>query len=230
MRPRTPGEIAILRRTVAIRFVSAAVLLSLMFFLPAGTPDYWQAWTYIAVLFGSAALLIIYFMKHDPELLERRMRTREREATQRRVVSIGTPLFLLSFLVPGFDRRYGWSAVPDWLAIASDVVILVGYLLFVRVLMENRYASRVVEVEQGQRVVTTGPYAVVRHPMYVAAILIFLFSPLALGSFWGLLATLIYPLVIVVRIRNEEELLMKNLEGYREYMSTVRYRLIPGVW
>ncbi len=230
MSPLTPEETRVIRRRVLLRFCLGALLLWLMFFLPAGTLSYWQAWTYLAVLLGAIGTVLVVFLHRDPELLERRIRTREPKKVQRRIVSLSTPLVLLAFLVPGFDRRFGWSDVPGGLAIAADVVVLLGYILFVLVLKENSYASRVVDVEPGQRLIRTGPYAVIRHPMYVSAIIIMLASPLALGSYWGILAMVLYPLVLILRIRSEEAILAEELNGYREYMTSVRYRLLPRIW
>ncbi len=217
-------------KKVASRAALGPPLLVLIFFVPAGTLRYWQAWLYMAVLLVPMAGVMIYFLKHDPELMERRMRTREKERPQKAVIALSYPAFLAAFLVPGFDRRFGWSSVPPVLVVATDLVVLAGYALFILVIRENRYASRVVEVEAGQEVVTTGPYAVVRHPMYVANILIYMASPLALGSFWALIPAVVTPCVMVARILNEEKVLRERLPGYAEYLDKVRYRLVPGIW
>jgi protein-S-isoprenylcysteine O-methyltransferase Ste14 len=214
----------------AIRLVAGFVVLTAMLVVPAGTLDYWQAWVYLCVLFVPVTLVLLYLLVHDPELLERRMRMKEPRAEQAIIVKMGSVCYVLAFLVPGLDRRFGLSQVPVAAIVTADVLVLLGYGLFVLVLRENSYASRVVEVEQGQRVITTGPYAVVRHPMYVAALVTFSSTPVALGSWWAL--GLVVPLVavLVARIRHEERLLRKDLEGYQEYAETTRYRLIPGVW
>lgn len=219
-----------LRKKVASRLALAPVVLGMILFLPAGTFRYWQAWVYMGVLIIPMLAVMLYFLKHDPELLDRRLRVREKERRQKAIIALSYPLFLAVFLLPGFDRRFGWSSVPGALVAAADVVVLAGYGLFVLVIRENSFASRVVEVEARQRVVSTGPYAVVRHPMYVANILIYLASPLALGSFWAFLPALLTPAVMVARILNEEEVLKDKLEGYADYLGRVRYRLIPGVW
>ncbi len=219
-----------LKRRVAFRLALAPVVLGTILFLPAGTFRYWQAWVYMAVLFIPMLSVMLYFLKHDPELLDRRLRVREKERRQRAIIALSYPLFLAVFLLPGFDRRFGWSSVPAALVAAADIVVLAGYGLFVLVIRENSFASRIIEVEARQRVVSTGPYAVVRHPMYVANILIYLASPLALGSFWAFLPALLTPAVIVARILNEERVLKDKLEGYADYLGRVRYRLIPGVW
>lgn len=219
-----------LKKKVASRLALAPAVLGLIFFLPAGTFRYWQAWVYMAVLIIPMLSVMLYFLKHDPELLDRRLRTREKERPQKAIIALSYPLFLAAFLLPGFDRRFGWSSVPGALVAAADVIVLAGYGLFVLVIRENSFASRIVEVEARQRVVSTGPYAIVRHPMYVANILIYLASPLALGSFWALLPALLTPAVMVARILNEEKVLKEKLVGYADYLSRVRYRLIPGVW
>lgn len=217
-------------RRALLTYAAALALLAAMFFVPAGTLDYWQAWLYLAVLFGLMAGLGAYLILKEPELLARRMRTRETEVRQQRIIRASLVLFLLAFLLPGLDRRFGWSAVPAWAVVAAVVVIAAGYALFIRVLLANRFASRVVEVEAGQTLATTGPYAVVRHPMYVAVLAIWLASPIALGSWWALLPMLGIVPVLVLRILDEEALLARDLAGYRKYMADVPYRLIPGVW
>lgn len=215
---------------VTLRFGMAGPVLSAMFFIPAGTLDYWQAWVYLATLLVPMGLVLAYLLKHDPELLERRMRTREKVPGQRKIILLSYPVFIAAFLLPGLDRRFGWSKVPSWLVIVAAAIVLAGYALFFRVLLENRFLSRVVEVEPEQRVIRSGPYAVVRHPMYAGILPLYLFSPLALGSFWALLPISPLAWVIVARILSEEKILARDLEGYREYMSEIKYRLIPGIW
>jgi len=171
-----------------------------------------------------------YLLLHDPALLERRMRLREREQMQKRVQQFGWLYLLVTFMLPGFDYRFGWSHVPTGVVLAAAAVMLLSYGLFVLVLRENSYASRVVEVAQGQKVIQSGPYAIVRHPMYVAVFGIYLASPLVLGSYWALIpAALIVP-IIIMRILNEERMLREELPGYAEYTRKVRHRLLPGIW
>lgn len=212
------------------RFLGMAVLLPAVLFLPAGTLRYWEAWVYLGILLPASLIFTAYLFRTDPELLERRMRTREKEPEQRRFMALSVVCFLLMFLLPGLDHRYGWSSVPVPVVIAADALVLLGYGGFVRVLMENRYASRVIEVESGQKVISTGLYAHVRHPMYAAGSLMYVATPLALGSFWALVPALFLPFLFAMRIRNEEEVLSRELEGYLEYMKKVRYRLVPHVW
>ncbi len=215
---------------VLVRLLAAAVLLSALFFLPAGTLDYWQAWVYLAVLLTPMLVLAIYLRVAAPDLLERRLRLREREAPQKRIIALSSVYFLATYLLPGLDRRYGWSSVPAALIIAADVAVLAGYSLFALVLRENRFASRVIEVAPDQAVISTGPYAWVRHPMYLAVTIMYVFSPLALGSCWAMLPALALPAFLIARLLNEEQVLRRDLPGYREYLGRVRYRLIPGVW
>ena len=155
---------------------------------------------------------------------------REKEREQQLLIKFSYPLFLLAFILPGLDHRFGWSTVPFAVALAADGIIFCGYLLFVLVLKENRYASRVVEVAQDQPVISTGPYAVVRHPMYVSVLMIYLASPIALGSWWAMAASCWIILVLVRRIRNEEDVLARSLPGYQAYTRITRFRLLPGVW
>ena len=215
---------------VAVRIIGAVLALFALFFLPAGTFAYWEAWVYLAVILIPVFFVLVYLLKNDPELLERRMRTREREPEQQRIIALSAPILLLAFLIPGFDHRFGWSNVPVWGVLAADFIVLLGYGLFFLVLRENRYASRVIEVEQEQQVIRSGPYARVRHPMYLGILVFYLASPLALGSYWAMLPALLNIPILVARIRNEESVLVRDLKGYQDYMQQTRYRLIPGIW
>jgi protein-S-isoprenylcysteine O-methyltransferase Ste14 len=219
----------LLRRTLTY-VVAGALLLGLLFFGTAGTLNYWEAWLHLAVVFIPMTFMMVYLLRHDPALLERRLRSRERRESQTAIVTAASLVMLLAFVIPGLDQRFGWSSVPPPIAVAGDVAFLLGYGLFYRVLRENSYAARTVDVEPGQQVVTTGPYRVVRHPMYVAVLLMYVASPLALASYWAVLPALLLPFLIVARIRGEESLLADGLAGYRQYQSKTRYRLIPGIW
>jgi len=219
-----------LKKAALIRFIAGFLVMGIIFFTAAGTLQYWQAWLYLTVHFMAVALFLGYLIRKDPELLERRMRIHEREQTQRAVVWISIPFYLALFIVPGLDYRFGWSSVPVWVVAAGIIAALAGYGLFVRVLLENRFAQRIVAIEKEQKLITTGPYAVVRHPMYSAVSLVFAATPLALGSFWGLCAIPGIIVCLVVRIINEEKILSQGLSGYDEYRRKVRQRVIPGIW
>ena len=214
----------------AARFGAGLAVMLALLLLTAGTCGYWEAWLYILTFFLPAGYVVVYLLRNDPGLLERRLRGGERQAGQRLIIRLGTTCSALTYLLPGLDRRLGWSDVPVAAVVAGDAVFLASYGLFFLVLRANRYASRVIEVERGQQVVSTGPYAVVRHPMYAAVLGMFLSTPVALGSWWALLPAVPMAALLCMRIRGEEQVLVRELEGYAAYMRTVRYRLLPGVW
>lgn len=223
-------EIKSLKRMAISRVSFVFIILGLLFFLPAGTLAYWQAWAYMIAIAVPMTFFVAYMFKHDPKFLERRMRMKEKRKEQRLIVKIAILPFLLTFLVPGFDRRFGWSDVSLPVTIIGIAVVLLGYGMTLYVFKTNSYASRVVEVEDEQKVITTGPYARIRHPMYFSIIFFYGASPVALGSYWALLPALSIIPVLVARIIDEEKELADGLKGYREYMQKVKYRLIPGVW
>ena len=166
----------------------------------------------------------------NPSVLNRRMRMTEKENQQKLVIALSSVIILIIFLLPGFDHRFNWSTVPIWLVLVADLGVLGGYILYSLTNITNEYAARTVDVEDEQKVISSGVYQVVRHPMYVAMIIIFIFTPLALGSFWAIIPALIFPFILIIRIKNEEMLLKKELPGYQDYCEKVRYRLIPGIW
>jgi protein-S-isoprenylcysteine O-methyltransferase Ste14 len=211
-------------------FSAGFIVVALFLFLPAGSLLYWQAWVYLAVVFIPMIVVGNYFITRDPGLLERRLRGREKYEPQKRIQTISGIIFFIGFLIPGLDYRFGWSSVPVPLVLAANAVVALGYLLVFFVFRENSYTSRIVDVEAGQRVITTGPYARIRHPMYLGVTLMFLATPLALGCWVAVPVFLFLPLFLVFRIRNEEEVLVRDLPGYAEYCREVRYRLIPGIW
>lgn len=212
------------------RVSSLVPTLMLVFFLPAGTFRYWQAWVYIAILFLVTMMLIGYLLKNDPDLVRRRMQMKEKRIQQKTIIKFSILFSTLAFLLPGFDQRFGWSYVPVWLVIAADIILFLSFYLVFLTMRENSYAGRTIEVEEGQKVIDTGPYRWVRHPMYAGVILLMLASPLALDSWWALIpAALIIP-TIVIRILDEEIALSSELSGYDDYRQRVRFRLIPGIW
>lgn len=219
-----------LGRTASLWLVLAGTLVAAMLFLSAGTVRYWEAWVYLSILFITASLMLAYLLKYSPSLLERRMRMREKEPQQRWIVGLSWLWFVITFLVPGFDHRWNGTAVPALAVIIADLFVLLGYGVTFWVFRTNPYASRIVEVAPDQQVVSIGPYAVVRHPMYLGAALIYLATPLALGSFWGCVPAVFILPIMVARIHNEEDVLARDLLGYRDYVLSTRYRLLPGIW
>ena len=217
-------------KKLIVRFLVVLLVLFAIFFLPAGTFVYWEAWVYLAILFGTLLSIAIYVVKNDPELLARRMRMREKEPKQQLIIKLAYIPFVLAYLLPGFDQRFVWSNVPVSVVVIADILILLGYVIVFLALRENRYASRIIEVEQGQTVISSGPYAIIRHPMYLGALPLYALSPLALGSYWAMIPAILIIPFIVARILNEESVLARDLNGYQEYMQKTRYRLIPGMW
>lgn len=226
----TQQEIKSLIKKIITRFSLVPLVLGLMTLLPAGTFNYWQVYLYIAVLVVPMVFVLFYFLKNNPRFLERRTRTKEKEKQQKRIQLIFTFFFFLVFIVCGFDKRYGWSDIPLSIVILADIFVLLGYILVFFVFKQNSYASRVVEVEQNQKVVSTGLYSYVRHPMYIGILIMYIPTPIALGSYWGLIPMVTIPLALILRILNEEKVLCKELPGYKEYCQKTRYRLIPFVW
>lgn len=210
-----------------------AAVLGLILFVPAGTVNYWQAWVYLCIYFGASIGIILYLMKSDPDLLARRMSggpTAEKEGSQRIIMTILSCAFVAMLAVPALDRRYGWTNVPVSVVIAGDVFTALWFYLTYLVFRENTFTASVVQVTQNQSVISTGPYAYVRHPMYAAGLLFFIATPLALGSYWGLVVFVAALPALIWRLLDEERLLAKNLPGYRDYCAKVRWRLIPGVF
>ncbi len=213
-----------------LKFIAGFVCIGGLLFLPAWTLNYPGGWLLLALLFvPMLAMGIVLFVK-APALLEKRLNNKEKEKTQQGVIALSGLIFPIGFVVSSFDFRFGWSEVPLWLVVLSSILFLFGYGMYAEVMRENAYLSRTVEVQEHQVVVSTGLYGIVRHPMYLATLFLFLPMPLILGSFWGVLPFGFYIVVIVLRIFNEEAVLVAGLEGYDSYKKKVKYRLIPFVW
>ena len=214
----------------SIKLALGIVLVGALLFLPARTIYFPNAWLFICLLFVPMTIMGIVLFIKAPRLLKKRLNSKEKQKTQKGVKTVLGLMFLVGFILCAIDFRFEWSNVPLWLIIASSILFELGYLMYAEVLRENAYLSRTVEVEQNQKVVSNGLYGMVRHPMYLATILLFLSIPLILGSWWSLVVFLFYPVFIVIRIQNEEKVLSEQLDGYWEYKKKVKYKLIPFVW
>ena len=212
------------------KFIAGLLLVALLLFLPAGTIRYPGGLLFLCLLFVPMLLMGIVMLARARDLLAKRLDVKEKQGTQKGVVAVMGLIFLSGFILAGLDFRFGWSKVPLPVVIVASVLFLVGYALYAEVMRENAYLSRTIKVEEGQTVISTGLYAVVRHPMYTASTVMFLALPLILGSWYALIPFALYPVIMVVRIRGEEKLLTAELAGYEEYTRKVRYRLIPFVW
>jgi protein-S-isoprenylcysteine O-methyltransferase Ste14 len=212
------------------KFLAGLVLVGVLLFIPAGTFAYWQAWLFIALLFVPMFVVGIILMFRQPELLRKRLDAKEKQEEQKWVVALSGLMFLAMFVVAGFNRRFQWCLLPDWAVYVASVVFLIGYALYAEVLRENVWLSRTIEVQEHQKVIDTGLYGIVRHPMYAATLLLFLAMPLVLASPISFLIMLLYIPIIAKRIRNEEAVLDQGLEGYTEYKQRVRHKVIPFVW
>ena len=212
------------------KFFCGLVLVGLLIFLSAGTVYYTYGWLLIGLLFGPMLIAGFVMLHKSPEFLKKRLDAKEKQGTQKGVVAFSGLMFIIGFLVAGLDFRFGWSTMPTWVVVTASVLFLIAYALYAEVMRQNAYLSRTIKVEAGQTVVDTGMYGVVRHPMYAVTILLFLMIPLVLGSWFALIAFVFYPAIIIVRLKNEEELLTRELPGYAEYKQKVKYRIIPFVW
>ena len=211
-------------------FALGAALVGALIFLPAGTLAYPKGWLFMALLFVPMFCAGLVMLAKSPALLEKRLQAKEKQGEQKAVIRGSGAMFLAGFVVSGLDFRFGWSHFPLWLTVAVCVVFLAAYGIYAEVLRENAYLSRTIEVQEGQKVIDTGLYGIVRHPMYFATVLLFWAMPLVLGSWFSFLVFLIYPMLLVKRIRNEEEVLKEGLAGYADYLKKVRWRLIPYIW
>ena len=213
-----------------MKFLSGLLIVGLLLFLPAGTFAYWQAWLLIGILFIPMFVAGLIMMKKSPDLLRKRLDAKEEQTEQKTVIALSGLMFLASFVVAGLNFRFGWIVLPDWVSYVSAAVFLLAYALYAEVLRENVWLSRTVEVQENQKVIDTGLYGVVRHPMYMTTLLLFLSMPLILGSAISFVIMLAYIPIIAKRIRNEEQVLESGLEGYAEYKKRVKYKVIPFVW
>ena len=211
-------------------FLAGLLLVGLLLFLPAGTFYFWQAWLFIGILFGPMFIAGIVLMIRQPELLRKRLDAKEKQGEQKRVVALSGLMFIAVFVVAGLSRRFGWYMLPDGAVYVATIIFLAAYALYAEVMRENVWLSRTIEVQENQQVVSTGLYGIVRHPMYAATLLLFLSMPLVLASPWSFAIMLLYIPIIALRIRNEEQVLERELKGYAEYKQRVRYKVIPFIW
>ena len=219
-----------LMASAGIKLLMGLVLVGVLLFLPAGTMRFSGGWLFIAVLFMPMLIAGVVMALHSPELLKKRLNTKEKEAEQRSVVAMSGIMFVASFVVAGLNFRYSWVVMPSWAAWCAAVLFLFSYIIYAEVLRENAYLSRTIEVQEGQTVIDTGLYGIVRHPMYSATVLMFLAMPLVLGSMPSFVIMLAYIPLIAKRIRNEEQVLLEGLDGYAAYCTRVKYRILPFVW
>ena len=212
------------------KFLLGVVLVGLLIFLPAGTLNYFNGWLFMGVLFIPMFIAGIIMMIKNPRLLQSRLDAKEKQKEQSIVIKLSGLMFIVGFVLAGLDFRFSWLTLPEFVPFIAAVIFLLSYLMWAEVLRENTYLSRTIKVEEGQTVVDTGLYGIVRHPMYTATIILFLAMPLVLGSLISFIVFLIYPVLIIVRIKHEEKLLEEELNGYKEYKNKVKYRIIPFIW
>ncbi len=215
---------------MSIRLVLVVIILGTILFSAAGSFQYWNGWLFMASLFIPITVTSIYLYRRDSALLEKRLKVREKEKEQKAYVKLSLLWFLVSIAIPGFDFRFGWSDVPVWLVAVSMLVMIGGYTLLAVAMVQNSFASRVIEIQNNQRVIDTGLYSVVRHPMYMGALIMYTASPFVLGSCVALIPTILLPMLLAYRISNEEKVLLTGLTGYAEYTQRVRFRLLPFIW
>ena len=212
------------------KFTCGLVLVGALIFLPAGTPAYAKGWLLMGLLFGPMLIAGFVMLFRSPEFLAKRLDAKEKQATQKGVVAFSGLMFIGGFVVAGLDYRFGWSEMPVWVTVSASALFLLSYILYAEVMRENAYLSRTIKVEEGQTVVDTGLYGIVRHPMYMATIILFLMIPVVLGSWYALMVFALYPVIIIVRLKDEEDLLTRELPGYAAYKDKVKYRILPFIW
>ena len=213
-----------------IKIILGILLIGVLIFLPANTINYWNGWLLMGLLFIPMFIAGIIMMIKSPDLLKKRLKAKENEKEQKIVILLSLLMFVAGFIIAGLNYRYNWTIMPNWVVVVSSVIFVFSYILYAEVLRENQYLSRVIEVQENQKVVDTGLYGIIRHPMYAATIFLFLSMPLILGSLYSFAIFLVYPIIIAKRIKNEEEVLEKELEGYKEYKTKVKYKMIPFIW
>ena len=213
-----------------VKFLSGLILVGLPLFLSAGSFAYWNAWLFMGILFIPMFIAGLILMKKNPYLLEKRLNAKEEQSEQKTVIALSGIMFLLGFVLAGLDYRFQWIKLPEWVAIIGAAVFLIAYGLYAEVLRENTYLSRTIEVQENQKVIDTGLYGIVRHPMYAVTLILFLSMPIVLGSVISFMIFLAYPFIIAGRIKNEEKVLEEGLAGYKEYKQKVKYRLVPFIW
>ena len=212
------------------KFVFGFIIIALLLFIPAGTLNYWNAWLFIGILFVPMFIAGIILMIKNPDLLRKRLNAKEKEDEQKTILLLGGIMFICGFVVSGLNYRFEWVILPKWIIVVATIIFLFAYVLYAEVLRENAYLSRTVEIQENQKVIDTGLYGIVRHPMYSSTILLFLSMPLVLGSLFAFVIFLVYPIIIAKRIRNEEQVLERGLTGYSEYKNKVKYKVIPFIW
>ncbi len=213
-----------------IKYIFGVLIVGCLLFISANSFEYWNGWLFMGLLFIPMFIAGIFLMIKNPQLLEKRLNAKEKEKEQKLVLVFSALMFLAGFIIAGLNYRFKWVEIPDIVAIISSAVFLIAYILYAEVLRENTYLSRTIEVQKGQKVVDTGLYGIVRHPMYAVTILLFLSMPLVLGSIISFAIFLVYPIIIAKRIKNEEKVLEKDLKGYKEYKKKVKYKMIPFIW
>lgn len=225
-----PSEVKLLMKKMYTRIAVVLLSMTLLVLLSAGTFDFWQFYVYLTIIILPMLYITIYFLNKDPRFLERRIKMKETEKPQKIVFIISAIATLAEYIIPGLDHRFGWSSIPFGVVIVADIVIIFSYLLIIRTFKENSFASRTVEISKGQKVISTGLYGIIRHPMYLGVMIMTIAVPFALDSYWTIIPCFALLLSLVLRTVNEEKFLEENLLGYKEYCEKVKYRIIPYVW
>lgn len=212
------------------KFLIGALIIAALLFIPAGTFEYWNGWLFMGLLFIPMFIAGIVLMVKNPELLQKRLNAKEKETEQKTVIVLSGLMFLIGFIMAGLNYRFEWVELPKIVVIISSIMFVISYILYAEVLRENTYLSRTIEVQENQKVIDTGLYGIVRHPMYAVTVILFLTIPLILGSIISFVIFLMYPIIIAIRIKNEEAVLEKELSGYIEYEKKVKFKMIPFIW